>query len=208
MPDDFDNLFSQIKTFKKPPLEHWHPTKVVNIDLAIKANGEWFYQGTVIGRHRLVKLFSTVLRKDGDAYYLVTPQLKYVIDVEEVPFRAVELNQQKSGVDQKLYFRTNMDDVVLADANHPIIINVDENTQQPSPYITIRDGLQAKINRSVFYELVELLQSRASIEGKLLGSMNKSNNVSDEGALTFKDSSLNQDFGVYSDGVFLPSDKA
>lgn len=192
----FDDLFDELKAFNKPPIDKWHPVKVVQIDLVVKANGEWFYQGSIIGRHRLVKLFSTVLRKEGDSYYLVTPQVKYRIDVEEVPFRAVELNRRKSGFDEELYFRTNMDEVVMADAEHPIVVEIDENTQHPLPFVVVRDGLRAKISRSVFYELVEMAQpKRAPCEDGIKWANGLGETlITEEGY---------QSLGVYSGGAFF-----
>ena len=156
---DFDHIFEELSPFTIPPIEKWHPNKIVVIDLRIAADGQWFYQGTPIKRHRLVKLFATVLRLEEDGrYVLVTPQVKYRIEVEDVPFLAVQLDRQLGHKGQELYFRTNMDEVVLSDFEHPLIVQSDAENQQLKPYIMVRDGLKAKIVRSVFYELVELLE--------------------------------------------------
>ena len=202
MEADFDKLFDQLKTFSKPPLDKWHPDRVVELDLVIKANGEWFYQESLIRRHRLVKLFATVLRREFGVYYLVTPTVKYRIHVEEAPFRAIELNQQGTGVDQKLYFRTNMDEVVLAGADHPITVKIDESNQQPQPFVEVKEGLDAKISRSVFYELVELAQFSVSGESEMQTLFQDPLNgqVSNDGDVP-------RNFGVYSNGAFFPLGK-
>ena len=154
---DIKELFNELDAFRLPPVEKWHPAKSVDIGLRIDHRGKWFYQDSPIQRHRISKLFSTVLRLEGREYYLVTPPAKYRIQVEDAPFTAVELQVRGNGKDQELFFRTNMDEVVLADADHPIIVTVDPENQEPSPYVMVRDGLKAKIVRSVFYELANLL---------------------------------------------------
>jgi len=154
---ELSKLFDQLDAFKLPPIEKWHPEKSVDIDIRIDGNGLWHYQGSLIRRHRISKLFSTVLRLEGDNYYLVTPPVKYRITVDDVPFSAVEMNTLGENENQKLFFRTNMDDVVLADSDHPIEIKVNTRTHGPLPYIEVRDGLKAKIVRSVYYALTDLL---------------------------------------------------
>ncbi len=155
---DLKSIFNQVEAFKLAPIEHWEPKNTVDIDIRIASNGEWFYQGSPIERHRIVKLFSTVLRLEGDSYFLVTPPVKYQIQVDDAPFAAVELNRQGDGELQELYFRTNMDEVILADHNHRIIVLTDPKSREPSPYITVRSDLKAKISRPVFYQLADLLQ--------------------------------------------------
>ncbi len=155
---DLDAVFDQAAAFRLAPIADWHPEKTVGIDIRIDANGNWLYQGSRIGRRRMVKLFSTVLRFEGQQYFLVTPPLKYQIQVDDAPFVAVELNRRNNQGQQRLYFRTNMDEVVVADEAHPLSIVTDALSGEPSPYIAVRDGLKAKITRSVFYQLVEFLQ--------------------------------------------------
>ncbi len=135
---------------------------MVDIDIRIATNGEWFYHGSLIQRHRIVQLFASVLRLEGDQYFLVTPPIKYRIEVNEVPFTAVEMNQLTENDMQKLYFRTNMDEVVLADHAHPLTVISERDTDQLAPYIMVRDGLKAKLTRSVFHQLTALLQSAPS----------------------------------------------
>lgn len=155
---DLSKLFHQLEAFKLAPVDDWKPSKSVAIDIRIAANGDWFYCGSPIQRHRMVKLFATVLRLEGEQYFLITPLEKYRIQVDDVPFMAVEMNQVKDQEMQKLYFRTNMDEVVLADHIHPLTVITNAKNSEPSPYITIRSDLKAKITRSVFYQLAELLQ--------------------------------------------------
>ncbi|MEZ0226959.1 MAG: DUF1285 domain-containing protein [Alphaproteobacteria bacterium] len=125
--------------------------------IKILKNGTWMYNGSPITRHNLVKLFASVLKKDeaGD-YWLITPYEKGRIEVEDVPFTAVELKVESSGKSQQLAFRTNLDDWVTAGAEHRIRVDFDAATGEPSPYIMVRDGLEARIARPVYYELVKI----------------------------------------------------
>jgi hypothetical protein len=126
-------------------------------DIRINRDGLWFYHGTPIGRRELVKLFASVLRRDSEGRYLLeTPAEKGVIEVEDVPFVAVEVTAKGAGRDQTLIFRTNIDENVVADAAHPLRIVVNPETGEPSPYIEVRDRLEARLARAVYYELVEL----------------------------------------------------
>lgn len=127
------------------------------IDIRIDRNGLWHYQGSPIGRKELVKLFSTVLKKDenGD-YWLETPVEKGRIQVEDAPFIATLMTVEGKGRKQALHFETNVGDRMTADADHPIRVETDPQTQEPSPYVTVRDNLEAKIARAVFYDLVDL----------------------------------------------------
>ncbi len=159
---DLNTLFEQLGALKPAPLDEWTPPKTVDIDIRITANGEWFYLESPIQRHRMVKLFSSVLRLEGEQYFLVTPPVKYRIQVNDVPFMAVEMNQVKEygkeNKRQKLYFRTNMDEVVLASQTHPLSVITNPKTGEPAPYIMVRNNLKAKITRSVFHQLSALLQ--------------------------------------------------
>jgi len=125
--------------------------------IKILRDGTWLHQGRPILRHNLVKLFSTVLRRDenGD-FWLQTPAERGRIEVEDAPFLAVEMRQEASGAAQNLLFRTNVDDWVVLDTAHSLRIGIDPQTQTPVPYIHIRRGLEARIVRSVYYELAAL----------------------------------------------------
>jgi hypothetical protein len=125
--------------------------------IRIARDGTWFYHGSPIGRLPLVKLFASVLRREADGtYWLVTPAERGRIEVEDAPFVAVEVQARGTGSEQILSFRTNLDDTVDAGENHPLRFATDLQSGEPSPYVTIRAGLEAKILRSTFYHLVEL----------------------------------------------------
>jgi len=127
-----------------------------DFDMRIGTDGTWFYRNSPIGRLPLVKLFASVLRRESDgSYWLVTPVERGTIVVDDVPFTAVDVDIEGRGQDQALRFRTNLDERVTADADHPIRVEVDSETGEPRPYIHVRDGLEARILRSVYYRLVE-----------------------------------------------------
>ncbi len=127
-----------------------------DLDMRIARDGTWFYHGSPIGRKRLMKLFAGVLRREEDGfYYLVTPVEKGRIEVEDAPFVAVAVEVSGEGERQRLVFRTNIDEEVTADTAHPIRVTHDQLTGEPSPYVLVRDGLEALIARAVYYELVE-----------------------------------------------------
>jgi hypothetical protein len=138
-----------------PPVHRWNPPFCGDINMEIKRNGQWFYMGTPIGRTALVKLFSSVLRHDDDGcYYLVTPVEKVSIKVEDAPFLAVLVERHNEEGVQYLRFTTQTGDVVVAGQEHPIRVVYQED-QEPSPYIHVRDRLEALISRNVYYQLVE-----------------------------------------------------
>ena len=153
-----------------PPVHLWHPDHCGEIDIRIRKDGVWFHEGTPIGREALVRLFSTVLRRDPDGYHLVTPVEKLKIQVEDAPFIATRVDAAQSddgsGV---LRFETNVGDVVEAGPDHAIRVEADPLTGEPRPYVHVRRGLEALIARPVFYELVELAAERDTPEGPRLG---------------------------------------
>lgn len=136
-----------------------------NYDIRIARDGTWYHEGTPIGRTGLVKLFASVLRRDdkGD-YWLITPAERGRIVVEDAPFLAVELQVRGTGPDQELAFRTNLDDWVVAGPDHPLRTEIDPDTGEPRPYILVRDNLEARITRPVFYELVDRAEMKESGE--------------------------------------------
>ena len=157
------NLLSQIPNAEKkglPPVHLWNPPFCGDLDMRIRRDGSWFYQGTPIGRPAMVRLFSTVIRRDGDDYFLVTPVEKVGIKVDDAPFVAVELVAEGSGEAQVLRFITNVGDETAAGAEHPIRVELDLDTQEPAPYVHVRANLEALIHRNVFYQLVELAVPR------------------------------------------------
>ena len=135
-----------------PPVDQWNPPFCGDLDMRIARDGTWFYLGTPIGRHELVKLFSGIIRRDGDDYFLVTPVEKVGITVDDAPFVAVDFDR----VGNDLQFVTNVGDAVLAGPDHPIRVVRDAQTGEPSPYVLIRRNLEALIDRKSFYRLVDL----------------------------------------------------
>lgn len=140
-----------------PPVERWNPPFCGDIDMEIRADGTWFYLGTPIGRAPLVRLFSTVLRKDEDGRtYLVTPVEKVGIRIVDAPFLAVEMNVGEEGADRRLTFRTNVGDVVEAGADHPLRFVISGENNELKPYLLVRGRLEALVSRAVMYDLVDL----------------------------------------------------
>lgn len=144
------------KTRGLPPLEKWNPPFCGDLDMQIKRDGTWFYEGTPIGRPELVKLFSTILWREGDKYFLVTPVEKVGITVEDAPFVAVDFEAEGAGDAQKLSFISNVGDVAIAGPSNLIRVERDPETGEPAPYVLIRRNLEALIDRKSFYRLVEL----------------------------------------------------
>ncbi|MEQ8484087.1 MAG: DUF1285 domain-containing protein [Pseudomonadales bacterium] len=158
----FDTLTAEQSQKRLPPVDKWHPERVGHIDIRIARNGAWYHEGDPIRREALIKLFSTVLRRDDDGYCLVTPAEKLLIEVEDAPFMAVDMEVKGEGRNAQLLFTTNVGDHVVADADHPI--QVEDQDGEPRPYVHVRLGLDALITRAVFYRLVELsVQERGEL---------------------------------------------
>jgi hypothetical protein len=151
-----------------PPVERWDPPFCGDIDMKIAADGTWYYQKTPIGRPQLVKLFSSILKREGDNYYLVTPVEKVGIIVVDVPFLAVELKIEYDNR-QKLAFRTNVDDWVTAGPGHALRFDPEATSGGLKPYLHVRRGLWAKVTRALFYDLVELGEEREIAGTRLFG---------------------------------------
>ena len=158
-----------------PPVHLWNPPFCGDIDMRIAADGTWFYQKTPIGRPALVKLFASVLKREEDKYFLVTPVEKVGIVVEDAPFMAVEMQvvdaehpllPNFSGGDV-LRFRTNVDDFVDAGPGHALRFDHDAATDGLKPYLHVRSELWAKVTRALFYDLVELGEER-EVGGKAM----------------------------------------
>lgn len=147
-----------------PPVDLWDPPHCGAIDICIGRDGRWRHEGAPIERDALIRLFSTVLRKDADGFYLVTPVEKLKIVVEDAPFVAVGL--ERAG--PSLRFLTNLGDWVEAGPEHPIRVGRDETNRGPAPYIHVRGGLEARMTRPVFYELVDMAEVRATPRGSCL----------------------------------------
>src|SRR5271156_5208190 len=147
------------------PVHLWNPAHCGEIDIVIRRDGLWFHDGTPIGREALVRLFSTVLRKDPDGFHLVTPVEKMKITVEDAPFIAVRVDR----VGETLRFLTNVGDEVEAGPENEIRVEAVPGTGEPKPYLHVRRGLEALIRRPVFYELVEMAEERQTPDGPRLG---------------------------------------
>jgi len=151
-----------IKGMELPPLHLWDPPLSGDIDIKINRKGIWLHQGTAITRQRLVRLFSTILRREDDGcYYLVTPVEKWRMQVEDAPFRCILLENNGEGEDQVLTLTTDVADKVVVDAEHPLRFEIDVDTEQPSPYVLVRNGLEALLARSVYYQLIDLAVERS-----------------------------------------------
>lgn len=148
---------------RRPVVEHG------DLDMKIARDGTWFYRGTPIARQRLVKLFASVLRREDDgSYWLVTPVERGRVAVEDAPFLAVEVSSEGSGSARRLSFRTNLDEIVAAGPEHPLRIETSAKGE-PEPYLLVRPGLEAKLNRPVFYELVDLADAERGDSGGSFG---------------------------------------
>ena len=133
-----------------PPVDQWHPTHCGNSDMRIARDGTWFHQGSPIGREAMVRLFSTILRREADgSYVLVTPGEKLDIIVEDAPFIAVEVKSEGTGRSRKLAFRLNTGDLIVAGADHALRFT-------DTPYVHVRGGMEEKLARPIFYELANL----------------------------------------------------
>ena len=161
-----------------PPVERWNPPFCGDLDMRIAADGTWFYLKTPIGRPALVKLFASVLKREGDNYFLVTPVEKCGIRVDDAPFLAVELKVEDDAAGRVLHFRTNVDDWVACGPRHQLRFEPERGTGGLMPYLHVRRDLWAKVTRALFFDLVELGEER-EVGGKLM-------------------------FGVVSMGAFFP----
>lgn len=144
-----------------PPVHLWNPEHCGEIDIVIGADGVWMHEGSPIGRPELVRLFSTILRKDPDGFHLVTPVEKLRITVEDAPFRGVRVDREGAA----LTFTTDVGDRTEAGPDNPIRVETDAASGEPSPYVHVRRGLEARITRAVFYELVETGETRDGVRG-------------------------------------------
>lgn len=161
------------------PVERWEPPHCGEMDMIIKADGSWWHEGSRITRKGLIDLFASILRKDEDGItYLVTPVEKIAIKVERAHFIATRVDAQGEGEGQRLFFTTNLGDVVEVGEENPLRVETDYETLEPSPFVTIRGRLEAALSRPVFYELVDLAATRDTPKGEQLG--------------------------VWSDGMFFP----
>ena len=159
-PDDLSRLslaeIARLAEEKRlPPVEKWHPTHCGDSHMRIARDGTWYHEGSPIGRPAMVRLFSTILRREPDgSYVLVTPAEKLDIQVDEAPFVAVELRSEGEAEARTLAFRLNTGDIVVAGPDHPLRFEAHE--EGPRPYLLVRRGLEALVARPVYYELAEI----------------------------------------------------
>ena len=152
-----------------PPVHLWNPPYCGDIDMRIAGDGTWFYQKTPIGRAALVKLFASVLKREGDKYFLVTPVEKCGIAVDDAPFLAVELEVEGTGNGRQLHFRTNVDDWVACGPEHALRFEPEPETGGLKPYLHVRRDLWAKVTRALFYDLVDLGEEREIAGERMFG---------------------------------------
>ena len=155
-------LAALLQQGKLPPVHLWNPSHCGDSEMRIARAGTWFHQGSPIGRKELVKLFSSILRREADgSFVLVTPVEKLDIIVEDAPFIAIEAATEGEGPDRQIIFRTNCDDLVAAGPEHRLRIDTAADGT-PRPYLHVRAGLEALINRPVFYQLADLALAEAA----------------------------------------------
>ncbi len=157
-PDGIAASLKAAKTKGLPTVHLWNPPFCGDLDIRIAKDGTWSYLGSPINRFELVKLFSSILKKEDGKYYLVTPVEKVGITVEDAPFVAVDFDIDGSGEGQVLTFTTHVEDVAVAGPDHPIRIVIDPETEEPAPYILVRANLEARIDRKSFYRLVDIAE--------------------------------------------------
>ncbi len=164
--DQLNNIEQMIGSQSLPPVHDWHPKSTRDIDIRIARNGDWFYAGSLIERERMVKLFSTVLRVDEDGCtYLVTPQERLRICVEDAPFTCILVERHGAPLASTLVFTTNVGDQVIADAQHAIEVEYATAGGEPSPYVVVRDRLRALMLRPVFYQVADWAEERKGVLG-------------------------------------------
>jgi uncharacterized protein len=155
----------QVAAAKLPPVHLWNPPFCGDIDMRIAADGTWFYMNSPIGRKPLYTLFSRVLRRDDDKYFLVTPVEKCGIRVDDAPFTAIRMEVSGDGPSQVITFETNCDDVVIVSADHPLRFAIEQGTHGLKPYVLVRANLEALVVRALFYDIV----ARGVVVGKWFG---------------------------------------
>lgn len=174
-----NGLSEAAKAKGPPPVHLWNPPFCGDLDMRIAQDGTWYYMNSPIGRKPLVKLFSSVLRRDADGkYYLVTPVEKVGIRVDDAPFTAIRMAVEGEGRERIIRFETNAEDEVTVDESHPLRFAEEEGTGGLKPYVLVRAGLEALVSRALFYDLA----AAGSVEGGW--------------------------FGVWSSGRFYPMQKA
>ena len=149
-----------------PPVHLWNPPFCGDLDMRIASDGTWFYMGTPIGRPALVRLFSTILKREDGKHFLVTPVEKVGIRVDDAPFMAVEMQKEQDSRGTLLRFRTNVDDWVVCDAAHRLRFE-QASDGGLTPYLHVRADLWAKVTRALYYDLVDMGEERV-VDGRAM----------------------------------------
>lgn len=152
--DSLNSTAASSDTEGLPPVESWDPPFCGDIGMQIKRSGQWFYQGSPIGRKKLVRLFSTILKRESDQYYLVTPVEKVSVNVEDVPFVIIQW-EKTNGI---IHVTTQTEDVFTLDKDHPVELRNDAASQAEVPYIKVRRNLWARVHQNVFYQWAEVAE--------------------------------------------------
>lgn len=166
LPEDLSRLslaqIAQLAADRKlPPVDSWHPEHAGDSAMRIARDGRWFHEGSPIERHNMIRLFSTILRREPDgSHVLVTPAEKLAIIVEDAPFIAVEVKSEGQRQARRLAFRLNTGDLIVAGPAHPL--HFTERAGEPAPYIGVRGGMEARIARAPYYELAEMALEEAA----------------------------------------------
>ncbi len=157
---ELDQILNSIKSGESLQAERrgWNPGQKGEIDIRIAADGNWFHEGRRFQRDALVKLFAGILRREDNDFYLVTPAEKLRIQVDDAPFIANLAEQIDDDGETAIVFTTNIGERIIVDADHAIRVEIDVDTQEPRPYVHFRDGMEALISRSAFYDLLNFAQ--------------------------------------------------
>ncbi|OUS20176.1 hypothetical protein A9R01_18110 ['Osedax' symbiont bacterium Rs2_46_30_T18] len=156
---DFEKIISSMeKTALLPPLDQWHPELSGDIDISIDRQGVWRHCGEEFSRREITVLFSRILCREGNDYFLKTPVEKWRIQVADVPFYFIHYQQTQSAKGTQLSFISSTEDVVVLDAEHPLRIQLNQQSGEPSPYLQVRGTMEGKLSRNLYYQLVELAQ--------------------------------------------------
>lgn len=166
MSESPDSLFRRLAAQADdalPPVHLWHPAETRDIGMRVTRDGTWWYQGSPVNRTRMVRMFARILRREPDGYFLVTPAEKVRLEVEVAPLLAIRMEVRDAAGVPEIAFETSTGDIVVADREHPV--RMLGTPDEPLPVVEVRDGIEALIARSVYYELVE--QAELTAEGDL-----------------------------------------
>ncbi len=158
---DFDKILADIESSEATSAvrREWNPSRQGVIDIRIAADGNWYHEGRRFQRGALVKLFASVLRREADDYFLVTPAEKLRIEVEDAPFVATLVETVDTETQPAIVFTTNLGDRILLDQEHPLRIEIDPVSEEPRPYVQMSGGMEALISRSAFFDLINLAET-------------------------------------------------